>query len=62
MYKFQLIIVSGLSVLAFIGLFDYIVFTIKKAPCKAVFGIKMWRFAFVSLAILIYWILNGHNF
>jgi hypothetical protein len=56
------ILFAAACVLAFLGNFDFITYTLKSAPKISIFPRWFWFLSFVSDAVLAYWYLNGMKF
>ncbi len=62
MNKFELIIFSIMAVVAVITTFDFVVFVIKPAPCRAYFRKPIWFIGLICIMGLVYWYMNGMRF
>lgn len=58
----ELIVFAIVSVIAVLTAFDFIVFTVKSAPKKAMFPVGFWWIGMISIMALVYWVMNGYHF
>jgi len=62
MNKLEIIFFSIMVVVATITTFDFVVYVIKRAPCRAYFNKITWFFGLICIMGLVYWYMNGMRF
>jgi hypothetical protein len=62
MNKYEMIIFSILAVLSVLVMFDFITYTFKSVPKRAILSKLIWKVGLLSIVILVYWYMNGMRF